>query len=246
MTVGQQQHSHCGSIWGHAFLHLQGVLPMHQHILTINIPLISAMCAVVSACACCLQNADDTATATDVPEASAHVDEPAPSPAGSAEAHGTPAPMPGSAIGGLTPVLGQTPGAGQYMFRDAADAYSLTVVVIAAALRACALKIGCVVSVAERMAGVATLCIVCWLEAVLTHRVYQHYLSWLLYRHCLAWLLHIITDVATRDCGISRSLFGNARCSVLLHKLRLILVPSPVASSQACALCARLARIVSA
>lgn len=66
----------------------------------------------VPACACCLQNVDDTATATDVPEASAHVDEPAPSPAGSAEAHGTPAPMPGSAIGGLTPVLGQTPGAG--------------------------------------------------------------------------------------------------------------------------------------
>ena len=117
MTVVQQQHSHCGSIWGHAFMHFQGVLPMHQHILTINIPLVSAMCAVVSACACCLQIADDTATATDVPEASAHVNEPAPSPAGSAEAHGTPAPMPGSAIGGLTPVLGQTPGAGQNMFR---------------------------------------------------------------------------------------------------------------------------------
>lgn len=52
-TVVQQQPSHCSSIWGHAFLHLQGVLPMHQHILTFHIPLISAQRLFLLAPAAC-------------------------------------------------------------------------------------------------------------------------------------------------------------------------------------------------
>lgn len=60
--------------------------------------------------ACVLQDADDTAAAVDIPEASAQTDKAAPTPAGadaaSDEPQGTPAPSGSGAIGGLTPAGG--------------------------------------------------------------------------------------------------------------------------------------------